>query len=132
VQHIDFYGNTTSFMIQTVRTDEGVTAFVTQVNAQGSVRYILPCGVLAVLTASARAHHQDPPPPRQAHRRGAQGGRDQAGLRTGAVVIERGFAWAASQVKGKMSSHRPHARGARATSSRQQYLEKSSRPSRCA
>ena len=49
VQHIDFYGNTTSYMIQTVRTDEGVTSFVTQVNAQGSVRYVLPQSVLAVL-----------------------------------------------------------------------------------
>jgi hypothetical protein len=49
VQAIDFYGNTTSFMIQTVRTDQGVTAFVTQVNAQGSVRYILPTSVLVVL-----------------------------------------------------------------------------------
>lgn len=49
VQSIDFYGNTTSFMIQTVRTDEGVTTFVTQVNAQGSVRYILPQDVLAVI-----------------------------------------------------------------------------------
>lgn len=49
VQAIDFYGHTTSFMIQTVRTDEGVTAFVTQVNAQGSVRYILPQHVLAAI-----------------------------------------------------------------------------------
>lgn len=49
VQSIDFYGNTTSFMIQTVRTDEGVTAFVTQVNAHGSVRYILPQNVLAAI-----------------------------------------------------------------------------------
>lgn len=49
VQAMDFYGNTTSFMIQTVRTDEGVTAFVTQVNAQGSQRYILPQHVLVVL-----------------------------------------------------------------------------------
>lgn len=49
VQAIDFYGHTTSFMIQTVRTDEGVTSFVTQVNAQGSVRYILPSTVLAVI-----------------------------------------------------------------------------------
>lgn len=49
VQAIDFYGNTTSFMIQTVRTEEGVTAFVTQVNAQGSVRSILPQNVLAVI-----------------------------------------------------------------------------------
>lgn len=49
IQAIDFYGNTTSYMIQTVRTEEGVTAFVTQVNAQGSVRYILPERVLATL-----------------------------------------------------------------------------------
>lgn len=49
VQAIDFYGNATSFMIQTVRTEEGTTAFVTQVNAQGSVRYILPPHVLTVL-----------------------------------------------------------------------------------
>src|SRR5262245_7042819 len=49
VQSIDFYGNTTSFMVQTVRTDEGVTAFVTQVNAQGSARYILPQNVLAAI-----------------------------------------------------------------------------------
>ena len=49
VQAIDFYGNTTSFMIQTVRTDEGITAFVTQVNAQGSVRTILPQTVLGVI-----------------------------------------------------------------------------------
>jgi hypothetical protein len=46
VQSIDFYGNTTSFMIQTVRTEEGVTSFVTQVNASGSQRYILPQSVL--------------------------------------------------------------------------------------
>jgi hypothetical protein len=50
VQDIDFYGNTTSYMIQSVRTeDEGVTAFVTQVNAQGSVRTILPQSVLSVI-----------------------------------------------------------------------------------
>lgn len=49
VQSIDFYGNTTSFMIQTVRSDEGVTAFVTQVNAQGSQRYILTHNVLATI-----------------------------------------------------------------------------------
>jgi len=49
VQAIDFYGNTTSFMIQTVRTDEGITAFVTQVNAHGSVRSIIPQNVLAAI-----------------------------------------------------------------------------------
>ena len=49
VQSTDFYGHTTSFMLQTVRTDEGVTAFVTQVNAQGSVRFILPQNVLLAI-----------------------------------------------------------------------------------
>lgn len=49
IQHIDFYGHTTSYMIQTARTDEGVTAFVTQVDADGSKRYILPQSVLAVI-----------------------------------------------------------------------------------
>ena len=49
VQAIDFYGHTTSFMIQTVKTDEGVTSFVTQVNANGSVRYILTQNVLATI-----------------------------------------------------------------------------------
>lgn len=48
-QSIDFYGNVTSFMVQTVKTEEGATSFVTQVNAQGSVRYILPPAVLATI-----------------------------------------------------------------------------------
>jgi hypothetical protein len=49
VQAIDFYGNATSYIIQTVRTDESVTAFVTQVSAQGAVRTILPSAVLATI-----------------------------------------------------------------------------------
>lgn len=49
VQAIDFYGNATSYIIQTVRTDENLTAFVTQVGAQGSVRSILPTAVLATI-----------------------------------------------------------------------------------
>ena len=49
VQSMDFYGHTTSYMIQTVRTDEGVTTFVTQVNANGYMRFILPHGVLAAI-----------------------------------------------------------------------------------
>jgi hypothetical protein len=49
VQAIDFYGHTTSFMIQTVKTDGGETAFVSQVSATGSVRFILPPRVLAVI-----------------------------------------------------------------------------------
>ena len=46
VQHIDFYGHSTQYIIQSVRTDEGVTTFVTQVDAEGSKRYILPLSVL--------------------------------------------------------------------------------------
>lgn len=64
VQAIDFYGNATSYIIQMVRTDESVTAFVTQVSAQGSVRSILPAAVLAVIdrqresiTAKLRRRH---------------------------------------------------------------------------
>jgi hypothetical protein len=49
VQDVDFYGNTTSFMVQTVKHDEGSTVFVTQVNAQGSQRYILPSKVLQLI-----------------------------------------------------------------------------------
>lgn len=49
VQDIDFYGNAMSYIIQTVRTDEAITAFVTQVSAAGSVRSILPTAVLAVI-----------------------------------------------------------------------------------
>ena len=49
IQATDFYGNTTSYMIQTARTEEGIAAFVTQVSAQGSVRYILPQNVLLAI-----------------------------------------------------------------------------------
>ncbi len=49
VQDIDFYGNAMSYMIQTVRTDESITAFVTQVSAAGSVRSVLPAAVLMVI-----------------------------------------------------------------------------------
>lgn len=55
VQAIDFYGNATSYIIQTVRTDESVTAFVTQVNAQGAARTILPSAVLAVIDRQREA-----------------------------------------------------------------------------
>jgi len=49
VQDIDYYGNTTSYMVQTVKSEEGSTVFVTQVNATGSQRYILPPKVLTVI-----------------------------------------------------------------------------------
>lgn len=49
VQHIDFYGNSTSYLVQTVRTDEEIMAFVIQVEATGSKRFMLPLSVLAVI-----------------------------------------------------------------------------------
>jgi hypothetical protein len=49
VQHIDFYKNSQQYIIQTVRTDETITAFITQVSAAGSVRTILPASVMAVI-----------------------------------------------------------------------------------
>jgi len=49
VQSIDFYGNVTSYMVQTVRGGDEPTVFVTQVNAAGSSRYILPGSVLKVI-----------------------------------------------------------------------------------
>ncbi len=38
VQAVDFYGNTTSYMVQTARTEEGPTVFLTQVNATTQIR----------------------------------------------------------------------------------------------
>lgn len=49
VQHIDFYGNVTTYNIQSVKTEEGVTTFVMQADANGSVRYILPTKVLSAI-----------------------------------------------------------------------------------
>jgi hypothetical protein len=49
VQAVDFYGNATSFILQTVKWAEGTTTFLTQVNAGGSARFVLPPKVIAVL-----------------------------------------------------------------------------------
>jgi len=64
VQAVDFYGNTTSYMVQTVKTEDGPTVFVTQVNADGSARFILPPSVLRTIdrqrdttTAQIRRRH---------------------------------------------------------------------------
>jgi len=64
VQSIDWYGNVTTYNIQSVKIDEGVTTFVMQVDANGSVRYILPTKVLgaidrqrASLTKQIRRRH---------------------------------------------------------------------------
>ena len=45
----DFYGNVTQFIIQTVRHDEGETTFITQVNANGRDRFVLPPTVLETI-----------------------------------------------------------------------------------
>jgi hypothetical protein len=49
VQAVDFYGNATSFIMQTVKWAEGTTVFVTQVNASGSARFVLPPKVVGLL-----------------------------------------------------------------------------------
>jgi hypothetical protein len=49
VQHIDFYGHVTTYNIRSVKTDEGVTTFVMQADANGAVRYILPTKVLGAI-----------------------------------------------------------------------------------
>lgn len=49
VQAIDFYGHATSYIIQTVRTDERITVFVQQISATGAVRSILPAEVLSTI-----------------------------------------------------------------------------------
>jgi hypothetical protein len=49
VQDQDFYGNVTSWMIQTVKHDQGETVFLTSVNATGSARFVLPPRVLATI-----------------------------------------------------------------------------------
>lgn len=49
VQAVDFYGNATSFIIQTVKWAEGTTVFLTQVNASGSARFVLPPKVVALV-----------------------------------------------------------------------------------
>lgn len=49
VQYSDFYGHTTTYNIRSVKTEEGVTTFVTQGDANGQVRFILPPSVLATI-----------------------------------------------------------------------------------
>lgn len=56
VQSIDFYGKTTQYIIQTVRADEGDTTFVTQVNADQPLRFILPPKVLATIDRQREAN----------------------------------------------------------------------------
>lgn len=77
IQYSDFYGNTTMYNIQSVKTEEGVTTFVTHMDAaKGLVRFILPTKVLAAidrqrasLTKQVRSRHGK----RIAEERAAQG-----------------------------------------------------------
>lgn len=49
----DFYGNVTTFIVQTVKGPEGNSVFVTQVNSQGSARFVLPPAVVGVIDRQA-------------------------------------------------------------------------------
>lgn len=49
VQAVDFYGKATQYIVQSVKWAEGTTAFITQVNSQGSARFVLPPKVMALL-----------------------------------------------------------------------------------
>ena len=50
VQSRDFYGNSTNYFVQTVRTEDGATVFIQQVSAaSGPKTYILPPAVLRVI-----------------------------------------------------------------------------------
>lgn len=49
VQTIDPYGNSTTHIVQTVRTAEGDHAFIQQADASGLRRFILPPKVLALI-----------------------------------------------------------------------------------
>jgi hypothetical protein len=49
----DFYGNVTTFIVQTVKHSEGHSVFITQVNSQGSARFVLGPEVMAVINRQA-------------------------------------------------------------------------------
>lgn len=51
----DFYGNTTNYIVQTFRWAEGDTVFVTQVNADGGKRFMLPPKVVNAITRQREA-----------------------------------------------------------------------------
>jgi len=49
VQDVDFYGNVVSWMVQTLKHEQGETTFLTSVSAAGSSRFVLPPKVLQVI-----------------------------------------------------------------------------------
>jgi hypothetical protein len=48
-QDVDFYGNATSYIVQTVKWAEGTTVFVQMMNATKPARYTLPPSVVRLL-----------------------------------------------------------------------------------
>lgn len=64
VQAIDFYGNSSAYIVQTVRTDKGTAHFVQIVGATKTVRFVIPPEVIKVqdrqresVTAQLRRRH---------------------------------------------------------------------------
>lgn len=50
VQSTDFYGKTTSYVVQVVKWDEGETAFVTEITSESGARpFVLPPRVIATI-----------------------------------------------------------------------------------
>lgn len=57
VQSMDFYGNVSSFMVQTVKWDEGISCFITEVRGSDRepVRIVLPPKVIAAMLRQQEA-----------------------------------------------------------------------------
>ena len=82
VQAVDFYGKATQYIMQTVKWAEGTSVFITQVNSEGSARFVLPPKVVALLlrqqdavtTIVRRRHGQRLAEAAKANGRGRVGG----------------------------------------------------------
>jgi hypothetical protein len=83
VQNVDHYGNVSSFMVQTVKWAEGNSVFITQVNAQGSARYVLPPKVMAAI---ARQQEQVTSIVRRRHGKRLAEDRKASGVDLGAAL----------------------------------------------
>ena len=59
IQAADFYGNVTSFMVQTVKWEDGTTVFVTLVNSESgetkAKRFMLPPKLMAAIARQQEA-----------------------------------------------------------------------------
>lgn len=81
VQDVDFYGNTTSYMVQTVKHEGGPTIFITQVQRAGLAALHPAAARAAAGRPAARLdHNADPTAARQAPRRGARRSRNTANV----------------------------------------------------